>query len=173
MRKHLRYLSYVLRHKFFVFVAGWRLGAPFWRLFVHDLPKLLPCEWMPYVRHFYGGEYPDWNRVKYVPGWPYEVTKQGVAEAFDRAWLHHQHANPHHWQHWVLREDSGQTKVLEMPEAYILEMLADWYGAGRAITGKWGARDWYLKNRGRMMLHPQTANRLNELLRIDEDLDGR
>ncbi len=65
---------------------------------------------------------------------------------FDQAWLHHQHANPHHWQHWVLHEDSGALKLLDMPEHFIREMVADWAGAGRAITGRWDVLDWYAKN---------------------------
>ena len=32
MRKHWLYLKYLMRHKWFVFVAGLRTGAPLWRL---------------------------------------------------------------------------------------------------------------------------------------------
>lgn len=32
------------------------------------------------------------------------------------------------------------------------EMVADWLGAGRAITGKWEAAEWYLENAERMHL---------------------
>jgi len=56
-------------------------------------------------------------------------------------------------QHWVLREDDGKTKYLEMPDNFAREMVADWCGAGRAITGKWEVWKWYEKNRERIMLH--------------------
>lgn len=36
MHFHLRYLSYVLRHKWYVAVAGIALGVPLWRLVLHD-----------------------------------------------------------------------------------------------------------------------------------------
>lgn len=158
MSKHFKYAVYLARHKWFVFVAGLRIGAPLWRLIIHDWSKLLPCEWFPYARNFYG-DYAWYTLVdstlKYQPGF----TGRGMAQVraeFDRAWLHHQHANPHHWQHWNLREDSGEQKVLEMPIHFASEMVADWMGAGRAITGKWEAAEWYAKNREIIRIHPTT-----------------
>lgn len=151
MRAHLRYLSYVLRHKAFVFVAGLRTGAPLWRLLIHDWSKLTPAEWQPYVLSFYGP-------------WKYKDRPPGVVAAFDRAWLHHQHANPHHWQHWILREDGGGTKTLPIPEHFAREMVADWMGAGRAITGRWEVTDWYAENRERLQLHETTRAMVEALL---------
>src|SRR5438445_12020655 len=109
---HWRYLKYLVRHKWFVFVAGLRIGGiPFWRLVIHDWSKFLPCEWFPYARSFYGGPWPTLQEASVqCPGYS-GPTKQSVRLDFDRAWLHHQHFNPHHWQHWVLREDPGYTKL--------------------------------------------------------------
>lgn len=152
MKAHLEYAAYVARHKWFVFVAGLKTAAPIWRLLIHDWSKLTPAEWMPYVRQFYGE--PD-------------------KAAFNRAWLHHQHRNPHHWQHWLLREDDGPTVALEMPESLIREMVADWMGAGRAITGKWEVASWYAKNRDKIVLAPETRSLVDRLVQIpyvpDED----
>ena len=39
MLPHLRYLSYVLRHKWYVLWAGLWLGVPLWRLLIHDWSK--------------------------------------------------------------------------------------------------------------------------------------
>jgi len=39
-----------------------------------------------------------------------------------------------------------------MPEHFVREMIADWCGAGRAITGEWEVLDWYEKNREKMAL---------------------
>jgi hypothetical protein len=135
---HWKYLKAVLRHKWFVFLAG-RGTVSLWQLVKHDWSKFIPAEWTPYARSFYGPQ-------------PRTVATR---QAFDRAWLHHQHANPHHWQAWVLREDSGVTKVLPMPEKYRREMLADWRGAGRAY-GNNDTAGWYEKNAARIMLHPET-----------------
>lgn len=147
MIKHFKYLRYLLRHKLFVFMAGRRIGVSTWRLIKHDWTKLLPSEWFPYVESFYGG--PRTEQVK---------------AAFNQAWLHHQHWNDHHWQHWVLREDSGALKVLKMPQECAFEMVADWAGAGRAITGRWEVASWYQKNSEKIQLHPETRALVEGLL---------
>lgn len=161
--QHWKYLNYLLRHKWFVFVAGLRTKAPLWRLLIHDWSKFMPSEWIPYARFFYG-KYPSWDEVKFqCPGYN-GPTKESIEETFDRAWLHHQHLNAHHWQHWVLRNDDGSTKPLCMPERFVREMVADWAGAGRAITGKWEVREWYSKNSHKIVLHDFTRRRVLELL---------
>ena len=162
---HRRYAWYVIRHKWFVFVECCKLGIPLAGI-VHDLSKLHPAEWLPYARNFYDGKDGKGSRGGYVS--IYETHgdfrnvmldsgryQEAIREDFDRAWLRHQHKNPHHWQHWVLREDSGATKLLEMPLRYRKEMLADWRGAGRAV-GKPDTPGWYARNREQIMLAPET-----------------
>jgi hypothetical protein len=149
MRKHWRYLLYVVRHKYFVLVAGRELGLGLWQLLIHDYQKFFPSEWTPYVETFYGEAPNMW------------------ADAFDRAWLHHQKGGgEHHWQYWLLPLDDGGTKVLEMPERYAREMLADWMGAGRAITGRWEVAEWYEKNKDAMQLHPKTRACVETEIRV-------
>ena len=46
--KHLKYLCYVLRHKWYVFIECCKLGIPV-RGLVHDLSKFRPSEWFPYA----------------------------------------------------------------------------------------------------------------------------
>jgi len=155
-----KYASYVARHKFFVFKAGLQMKAPIWRLVIHDYSKLSRAEWGPYVRRFYGGR----------PGVP--VTDDD-SDDFRRAWLHHQHRNPHHWQAWILRQDDGQMKVLRMPEHFAREMVADWMGAGRAITGRWAVYEWYQGGAGEaMLLHPETRKFVESLLWPEKPSDA-
>lgn len=142
MRGHLAYLKYLMRHKWFVFVACRQLGVPLWRAIVHDWSKFLPSEWGPYVHTFYAPN----GRKK-----AYEETP-----AFKQAWNGHQKRNKHHWQYWLLTFDRGNTEALEMPATYAIEMVADWMGAGRAITGKLETPEWYLKNKEGIKLHPKT-----------------
>lgn len=148
MKKHWRYLKYVMRHKYYVFRAGCRTEAPCWRLIIHDWSKFSLAEWGPYVRSFYGPQ-PRTDKVK---------------ADFDHAWLHHQHCNAHHWQHWVLREDSGKVKTLPMPIKFVREMVADWMGAGRAITGRWDYQEWYANKRDHIDLHPDTRVAVEAIL---------
>lgn len=152
MRAHLAYLRYVLVHKWFVLIAGVRLRVPLWQLLIHDASKFGPAEWSAYVGTFYA---PDGSK-RYTPGM-----------AFDLAWNHHQKANPHHWQHWVLVTDQDEPRYrgLPMPERYVREMVADWAGAGRAISGRWEVRQWYAKTRGTIILHDDTRAQVEQLLK--------
>jgi hypothetical protein len=150
--KHLRYLSYVLRHKWYVFVECIRVGL-WWRGLVHDMSKFLPSEWTPYVMSFYGP-------------WSYKERPQWVIDGFNEAWLKHQHRNDHHWQYWVLIGDvlsplegydpKDNSQCLPMSEACWKEMVADWRGAGRAQGHGNDALPWYTKNKDNMRLHPDT-----------------
>jgi hypothetical protein len=170
MRAHLKYFNYVVRHKWFVFQAGRRTGASLWRLLKHDWSKFLPSEWVPYVWYFYGdreqfAENERWFKATgiSVGPWLHEVER-----SFDLAWLHHQRRNDHHWQFWVLRNDDGTTRALQMTDATRREMLADWMGAGRAITGRWETAEWYAKNREKIMLHPETRAFIEAKLAPDQ-----
>jgi hypothetical protein len=148
----------VLAHKYFVLRAGLALDPPrglpalrqmrWWlQLLLHDTSKFLPPEWGPYVARFYR-----------------PAPNAGTFAAFDRAWLHHQHANPHHWQSWLLRNDNGTMTVLRMPEHYMRELVADWCGANRALTGRWGALAWYQQHADVIRLHPATRDEVETLL---------
>lgn len=180
MIAHWKYLNYVLRHKWYVFLWCCRYWIPFAGI-VHDLSKFHPSEWFPYVDYFYGGDpersyggnrypdrhYGDWRNYmgeKYTQAW--------VDARFDAAWNHHQKRNPHHWQYWVLHEDSGKTACIAMPDRYRREMLADWRGAGMAINGKDDTRNWYLKNRTNMLLHPNTRQWIESELGLLANIDG-
>lgn len=161
MKMHLQYLWYVIRHKFFVFQAGLKTEVPIWRLLIHDWSKFSRTEWGPYARRFYGGS-------------AGKLDKSKDPEEFHVAWTHHWHKNPHHWEHW-LRSAKRQPietnswllmEPMRMPTTYVREMVADWMGAGRAITGTWEAADWYLENRERIVLHEESRRLAERLLGV-------
>ena len=137
---HLRYLAYVLRHKTLVaqecaWFGLWRRGL------THDLSKLLPSEWFPYVERFYG------------------AGRGG--EAFSEAWQHHANRNRHHWQYWVMG-GVDDNRVLDMPSAEVREMVADWIAMGRARGTC--ARQWYEENRQQMVMSDRTRREVESLL---------
>jgi len=152
MKAHIKYLWYVIWHKWFVFCECCRMGI-IWRGITHDMSKFLPSEWFPYVEYFYGSKA---ENPRDETGY-YKPTDTGD-EAFDFAWLLHQKRNRHHWQWWILPEDDGGTKVLRMQTKYVKEMLSDWCGASRAQGhGGWnGVREWYKKNRQKMQIYDST-----------------
>lgn len=171
MKKHLKYLRYVVRHKWFVLLACIEHGI-LWRGLVHDWSKFLPSEWFAYAEFFYGrGAHLNHKkrRTQYLT--PDELLElEKIQRAFDHAWLKHQHRSPHHWQHHILREDSGNVKLLEMSLDEATEMVCDWIGAGRAITGKEGTTvDWYLRNRAHMALGYRTRVLVEDLLGVPDD----
>jgi hypothetical protein len=153
---YIKYLKTLLRHKWFVFLEGLKIGCNPFLLFIHDSSKFLPDEFVAYARSFAGP-------------WKYSDRPKDVIEAFDRAWLFHQHRNKHHWQHWILTQDDDPTMCVEMPVKYVLEMVADWRGAGRAY-GKTSRGDdpntvvWYSKRRNKIKLHPNTRQVVEDLL---------
>ncbi len=53
-RKHLAYFSYVMRHKWWVLLAGLRLGASPLLLLAHDKSKFSRREWTGYADYFFG-----------------------------------------------------------------------------------------------------------------------
>ncbi len=156
MRRHIEYLKYVLRHKFYVFQAGLKLGVPIWRLALHDWTKFTPAEWWPYVEYFYTDKrQTEWFENDGTMGEASLPYGAYVGERFNFAWNHHQKRNDHHWQYWLLMEDNGNQFPLPMSDVCRREMLADWIGAGRAL-GKPDTRAWYQDNLQKMKLHPET-----------------
>jgi len=147
-----RYLRYVVRHKWYVFLACCGEGI-WWRGLIHDLSKFYWSEFIPYAEHFCTTSVPKRD--------PY----------FDFAWLLHQKRNRHHWQWWLLANDNGDIKVFPMSKTARLEMVCDWYGAGLAQgkkvnkEDKWSeTREWFLKNQKNIILSPETERWVMEKL---------
>jgi hypothetical protein len=138
--KHLRYLCYVLRHKFYVWQYGRRLGVSWRRLLLHDLSKFRPSEWFAYVERFHGPQPPS----------------PATLERFRAAWRLHATFNDHHPECWL--GASGP-----MPEECVREMVADWCAAGVA-QGKPDHLAWYGSWDGKDKLHPDARVLAERLL---------
>lgn len=154
--KHLRYLKYVLRHKWFVMFECFRVGL-YWRGLKHDWSKFLPSEWFPYANHFSKGIQAGRDKTGY-----YKPTDTGDV-AFDHAWFLHQKRNDHHWQWHCLPQDTEGIKVLEMSEESMLEMICDWRGAGKA-QGTPSILVWYKTNRNKLQIHPTTRLKIEAII---------
>ena len=133
MLADLKYLWYVIKHKYYVIRAGRTLGCDWIQLILHDMSKFSKAEWTPYVNRFYRG---------------IENKSQ-----FYKALMHHYENNPHHWNFWI---DDAMGTANDMPMYFIREMVADWMGASRVKTGSYDIVDWYESNRSRINLHPIT-----------------
>src|SRR5690348_6686157 len=178
MRRHWAYLKYVLRHKWFVFQECLKLGVPFWIALLHDWDKFLPDEWLPYARTFYK---PDGSK-QYVESAAFTIAWMKHQHRNKHHWQYWLNAGamPLH-KTSVLVWDRGTSSIVildgsvhdwdmhgvisvrePMPDVYRREMLADWRGAGRAITGQDNTLEWYRKMRDKMKLHPETRAWIEE-----------
>jgi len=159
MIKYFKYLHYVLKHKYYVFIECCKLGIPLIGL-IHDWSKLRPSEFFPYANHFFG---PGSNGMQtgrdksgcYDP-WNLEDIK------FKFALFLHLKRNKHHWQWWIL-SSTNEEKLMEMPDKYFKEMLADWKGAAKAIGNNMPTKVWYVKNSHNLKFALRTRARLDNM----------
>jgi len=142
-----------MEHKKNVFIECWKTGL-YIHAFTHDLSKLRPSEFFPYARFFMSKDRANNYKTK---------TSDEDNIDFQSGWLLHQKRNKHHWQFWILPEDEGGIKVLEMPLKYRKEMLCDWRGAGRAY-GTPDTRKWWRENNHKMKLHPEVRKWIEDNL---------
>ena len=155
MKHYFKYIKYVLKHKWYVFLECCNLGIPLLGI-IHDWSKFRPSEFIPYAKHFYGRDRAKQNKLEKIAG--YDKSKDSDDNVFNKAWLYHIHRNKHHWQYWILTQGENKNIILEMPEKYAKELLADWHGAGKTITGKNNTAEWYLKHKNKFQLHPATQD---------------
>ena len=106
----------------------------------------LTCEYDAYADYFYGTQTPE------------------VKDAFDHAWLAHIHANPHHWQHWMLQNDTDGLKLLDMPYVFIIEMICDWWSFSWKNNNLYEIFEWYDKNKSGMLLSDKTRKTVEHIL---------
>ena len=110
-----------------------------------------------------------WDDAEYGAYDAYFYGKRDV-DAFNRAWLHHIHHNKHHWQHWLLMNDDGKYRepgkvvALEMPKAYALEMVADWWSFSWRTGNLEEVFDWYEEHRDNIILHQNTREFVEAVL---------
>lgn len=116
----------------------------------HDKSKYSEEEYSQYDAYFYGKKTTE------------------VKEDFNRAWLHHIHNNPHHWQYWVLLEDDPETKenylCIEIPIKYVFEMIADWWSFSWKTGNLDEIFDWYDKHKNVIKLHKDTRKVVEDIL---------
>ena len=119
--------------------------------FNHDESKYSTEEYDAYDQYFYGG-----NR------------SYKVVQAFNYAWLHHIHQNPHHWQYWVLLEDDPESgmpyKALEIPMPYIFEMIADWWSFSWKSGNLFEIFNWYADHRSKQIINPKSREIVEYIL---------
>ena len=138
---HGYFIDKVIPHKIAVYQAGMELSRKpelqyilteqvkedFLRnLWLHDMSKFCANEAFGYAMY----NFKD----------PHPASKEG----FEAAWHHHKMNNPHHPEYWLNPNRSGELEPLSMPPIYIIEMIADWIGAGKTYGST--LEEWLPKN---------------------------
>lgn len=151
MIKYWKHFKTVCIHKYFVFIECAACGI-LWQGIIHDFSKFGPTEFVSSAKHFQG------NRS------PIEAEKDAVG--YSKAWLHHKGRNKHHWEYWTDFSESGDIIANEIPYKYVVEMVCDWIGAGKAYSkDKWTQADpinYFNSHRQGRYFHPKTEKLLIE-----------
>jgi hypothetical protein len=151
MKKHLKYIKYLARHKFYVGQEAFKRGL-YLRAFVHDYDKFFPSRWRAYANFFYTSD-----------------PTPEVSEEFRIAWRRHWQMNEHHWQWWISIHDDGKIRPHEMSEKARTEMLCDWIGAHKAVRGK-SLLGWFNEREATILIAPKTKRWLKqELIKLDKE----
>lgn len=116
----------------------------------HDNSKYSDREFERYRQYFY----------------PIDNTEKDK-KLFLRGWLHHQKANKHHWEYWVLIKDKGRM-IFNMPFIYAFEMMCDW--AAMSYKFKDLPSDYYNKNKTKMIMTDATRNIIDHWIPIFDKL---
>lgn len=148
-----KHFKTVCKHKWIVFCECAACGIA-WQGIVHDFSKFSPTEFIPSAKHFQG------NRS------PIEAEKDAVG--YSMAWLHHKGRNKHHWEYWTDFRENGEVIANRIPKKYIVEMICDWIGAGKAYGGEsWTQRspiEYYNKVRAGRYFHEDTEKLILDFL---------
>lgn len=154
--KYWRHFVTITKHKWYVMFACFKSGLILQGI-VHDLSKYSPIEFTASAKRFQGNKS------------PIDVEKEEIG--YSIAWQNHKAKNKHHWQYWTDFE-KGRLIVLKMPPEYLIEMLCDWVGAGKAYNkASWTIdtfKTWYENNKDKIVLH-QTTRGYIELVMIHAD----
>lgn len=156
MMVYVRYLLSLLKHKWFVFVAGLRfryelgMGLSLWMLLIHDWSKFTPFQFYAYSHQFQGGG----------------------CDKFPMAWERHYRTEPHHPEAWVMKCPSYSDGLIKdcfivpvrMDELDIREMIIDWMGASRTYTGSWNMQSWLDRELTKKPFSDETLKRTKEIL---------
>lgn len=159
IRQCWSHFSYTVKHKWYVFLECSKMGIPV-RGLLHDMSKFTPDEFFPYAFHFFNKDGSK-KGIRDKTGSYNPLDTEN--EAFKRAWFYHTSRNKHHWQYWVCVGENNEFVPVRIPDKYIKEMVSDWRGAGKA-NGTPDVKAWYLNNRNKMILDPDSRDKIEKLI---------
>jgi len=159
MIKALEHFKTITRHRHAVIRNCKHAGILFQGLF-HDLSKYSPSEFIVGAKHYQGTRSPN------------EAEREDYG--FSYAWMHHQGRNKHHFEYWKDYDPVTKAyKPVKMPVRYVKEMFCDRVAASKIYLGdKYTDRaplDYFLGRKTTRLIHPETSDLLEKLLRMLAD----
>lgn len=152
MIKLFKHFKVIYIHKKYVVISCFKAGI-LWQGITHDLSKLSITELRPALKHYRGTSSP--------------INEERIVQGYSMARQHHKGRNKHHWHYWV-DIDAEYCTTIKIPPKYISEMICDWIAAGKTYSGDtWDVsmiKEYYDKNRDRMILHPFTKKILDDIV---------
>lgn len=162
MKKYINHFKVISKHKMYVMKACFKVGLIKQGL-LHDLSKFSPIEFFSSAKYFQGNSSP--------------IDAEKRKKGYSIAWQNHKGKNMHHWQYWIDWEN-GKQFAIEIPKRYVVEMICDWVGAGKAYNNvDWSVEtlsSWYGRTKCEMIFHPNTEKFIdyviNSIAKNEEDL---
>ncbi len=160
MFKALRHFITITRHRHMVMRYCFKAGL-YKQGLLHDLSKYSFQEFIPSVKYYAYGKYsPNANERK--------------SKGYSSAWLHHKGRNKHHCEYWYdYNLDLKMYAPVEMPNRYIAESICDRIAASKNYNRKNYtpdmALDYFLQEKYRLVMHPETIKKTEMLLRMYVD----
>lgn len=154
--KHFKTITF---HKILVAKGCFQVGL-YRQGFLHDLSKYSPTEFRVGARYYQGSRSPN------------NAEREDMG--FSAAWMHHKGRNRHHFEYWTDYsndpEKRGCIVPAPMPDRYLAEMIMDRIAASKVYKGSAytdaAPLEYYLQGKSRELIHPQTAETLERMLRM-------
>jgi len=152
----------ITRHRHLTMRYCFRLGL-YRQGLCHDLCKYLPIEF--------------WRGAKYYQGYRSPNDAERKANGVSIAWLHHKGRSRHHFEYWIdyciAPDGSVYMGGCKMPLRYVAEMFCDRIAACKNYLGEKytdsAAYDYYMRSKPHILIHPETSDLIEEMLRVLRD----
>lgn len=146
MSNLVKHLKTVHKHRKYVCKACFKMGLT-WQGLVHDLSKYSPAEML--ICKYYSGKRSPHQNAREILG-------------YSPSWIHHYHANKHHFQFWWDEDEEGKIIPMKMPYKYVIESFCDMLGASKAYNPDNWRPDlllcyWDQKCKDKRIMHPASA----------------
>ena len=156
MSHPIKHFKTITKHRHAVIRHCFKCGIG-WQGLFHDLSKYSLTEFIPGAKYYVGTKSPN--------------EKEREVYGYSLAWMHHKGRNKHHFEYWVdINMQSKRYEPVPMPKRYVTEMFCDRVAACKIYRGKdytdSSALEYYLRGNARAKMHVETADQLEEWLRM-------